>query len=103
MKKIKTVLYEILYFVQKIFRKNHLSDKEIWDCGFYLAKFILPRLIAFRSQKFHGYPDDVNSIVRSRTIASEENEREKIELENSPWQWVKMMQAVLSFKCNRIF
>jgi len=32
-----------------------------------------------------------------------ETAKKEMEFENSAWQWVKMMQAVLSFKRNRIF
>jgi hypothetical protein len=50
--RIKTT---IEYTLQKIFRRNHISDNEIWECYHFLAKLILPRLIAFRNLNKMGF------------------------------------------------
>ena len=89
--RIKNILYNIKYFFQKIFRKNHISDIEMWNCYVYLAKFILPRLKAFRTQKIHGYPNDINSISNSRTVAAEDDEQFKKELDN----WLKIIDEMI--------
>jgi len=87
----KEVLYIIKYAFQKIFRKNHISDYEIWNCRECLAKYILPRLKALRSQNFFCYPNDVNSISLSRTVIDKKNNRHKEELAN----WLKSMDEMI--------
>jgi len=87
----REILYKIKYAFQKIFRKNHISDYEIWNCRECLAKYILPRLNALRSQDFLCFPNDVNSISLSRTVIDKKNNRHKEELAN----WLKTMDEMI--------
>ena len=48
--------YTIIPFFQKVFRKNHTSDYELWDLYPVLSKFIVRKLKAFRDSKPQGYP-----------------------------------------------
>jgi hypothetical protein len=49
-------IFEVKYFFQRIFRKNHLSDVEVWECGFDIAKYSLKKIKAFRAMNRQGYP-----------------------------------------------
>ena len=92
MKKAKEILYKIKYFCQKIFRKNHISDIEIWNCKEHLAKYILPRLKVLRSQDFFYYPpNDVNSISISRTVIDKNNDEDKKNLSI----WLEMLDEMI--------
>jgi len=46
----------IKWILQKIFRKHHCSDLDLWGLDSHLIKIILPKLIAFRKRDLHGYP-----------------------------------------------
>ena len=94
----KRILYAIKYFLQKIFRKNHISDMEIWNCKESLAKYILPRLKALRKEEFFCYPnDDTDTVMPTRTLVSyddegnEEVEYDKEKLEN----WLKIIDEMI--------
>jgi len=49
---------EIKWCFQRLFRKHGCADIDFWGLDYHLAKIILPKLIAFRSQKLHGHPMD---------------------------------------------
>jgi len=87
----REILYKIKYTFQKIFRKNHISDYEIWNCRECLAKYILPRLNALRSQNFFCYPNDVNSISLSRTVINKDDEYDKEQLA----EWLKTLDEMI--------
>jgi len=89
--RMKDILRNIKYFFQRIFRKNHITDIEMWNCYVYLAKFILPRLQAFRNQDIHGYPNDINSISNSRTVANKDDEEFKEGLKD----WFKKIDEMI--------
>lgn len=42
--------------MQKIFRKSHCSDSDLWRLQVVLAKNILPKLIDYRNQNFDSFP-----------------------------------------------
>jgi hypothetical protein len=54
---IKNFFYEIKWFLQRIIRNHGAADIDLWSLDFHLAKIILPKLIAFRKSKLHGYPN----------------------------------------------
>ncbi len=43
---------------QRLYRKHGCGDIDLWGLDTHLAKIILPKLIAFRSQDLHGHPMD---------------------------------------------
>lgn len=47
---------EIKWKLQRIFRKGHYSDIDLWGLDTRLTDIILPKLIAFRNQGLHGFP-----------------------------------------------
>ena len=49
---------DVKWFCQKVVRKHHTSDLELWGLDSHLAKIILPKLLAFRARDLHGYPND---------------------------------------------
>jgi len=46
------------YLFQKIFRKNHLSNRDIWGTCYNMAPYILKRLEAFYNLDLMGVPFD---------------------------------------------
>ncbi len=53
---IKEIPFETKMLFQKIFRKHHTSNVELWNLNDHLAKIILPKLVAFREAKINSYP-----------------------------------------------
>lgn len=49
---------EIKWSLQRLFRRHGCADIDLWGLDYHLAKIILPKLIAFRSQELHGHPMD---------------------------------------------
>ena len=43
-------------FLQKVFRRDHLTDSETWNASYTIAKKVLPVLIRFRKSPRSGYP-----------------------------------------------
>jgi hypothetical protein len=50
--------YNIKYFFQKIYRKEHVSDCDFWSLDYHLAKIIYPKLKYFKNSRRVGYPID---------------------------------------------
>jgi len=69
--RIRSVYFEVKYLFQRIFRKNHLSDIEIWECGFDVAKYSLKKIKAFRAMNRHGHPGNLNSMEEWDKILDE--------------------------------
>jgi hypothetical protein len=57
-KKLKN---EIIWTFQRITRKHHAADVDLWSLDFHIAKILLPKLEMFRNQRFHSYPPTFNS------------------------------------------
>ena len=96
MTRLKKLLNNVKWFFQRVFRKNHISDIETWECNHYLAKFILPRLKALRKQELFCYPpDDVSSISVSKTVADENSKEDK---ENLAAWYNKIDEMIFAFE-----
>ncbi len=54
--RIRSVMFEVKSILQKIFRRNHLSDKEVWNTGSYMIANIHRRLVAFIKTERMGFP-----------------------------------------------
>lgn len=52
----ENIYYKIIYIFQFIFRKNHIPDKQIWNAGFYIIKYMYPRIKAFIELNKSGFP-----------------------------------------------
>jgi len=50
------MFYNTKRLIQKIFRKYHCSDFDLWSLDYHLAKIILPKLKAYRNKSRGGYP-----------------------------------------------
>lgn len=46
----------IKWFLQRVFRKTHTSDIDVWSLDVRLAEIILPKLLEFKKYEKHGYP-----------------------------------------------
>jgi len=49
-------VYNLRMFLQKVFRKNHIADNELWGMDYTMAPYILKYLKAFKASDRHGYP-----------------------------------------------
>ena len=52
----RDLYYDIKYKVQRIFRRHHLSDIDLWGFDSTMAEWIYPRLKAFINKERHGFP-----------------------------------------------
>jgi hypothetical protein len=55
---IKNLQYNFKYVIQKIFRPNHTSDRDLWNLDNHLAGIILPKIVAFKKLGRSSYPND---------------------------------------------
>lgn len=54
-RKLKDICFELRMILQKIFRKDHYSDNEVWDLFSHNTRWLLPRI--YQLKKHHmGYP-----------------------------------------------
>ena len=53
---IKDMWYNTIHHIQRIYRRNHVSDRDIWGIYYRLAEISLPKLIAFKNSNRHGTP-----------------------------------------------
>lgn len=47
---------EIFWVFQRIIRKHHCADVDLWSLDLHISHIILPKLEAFRKQKLHVTP-----------------------------------------------
>jgi len=52
---IKELKFHIKMVLQKIFRRDHTSDMEVWGLNSSLSRYLLPRLVRLR-KRLVGYP-----------------------------------------------
>jgi len=94
----RDLYYDIKYKSQRIFRRNHLSDIDLWGFDSTMAEWIYPRLKAFINKKRHGYPG-----IFSEYNENEWENREKynkaiaagIYLGGGSEAWEKTLQEIL--------
>lgn len=73
---------KVKWTFQKIFRKSHTSDPDLWSLDYFLAKKILPALKDFRKQDLNGYPSEFSSFEEASITRSAENPLTKEEYED---------------------
>jgi hypothetical protein len=56
--RIENFFNDTKYFLQRVFRRNHTADIDLWSLDFCLARYIYPRLLAFKKIHRMGYPSD---------------------------------------------
>ncbi|AEF80900.1 adenylate kinase [Leadbettera azotonutricia ZAS-9] len=49
-------------FFQRLYRRSHAADIDLWNMDVHLARIILPKLNSFREQEFDGYPGELGSL-----------------------------------------
>ena len=52
------MLFRIKQVLQRVFRRNHTADSDLWSLDIHLAEIIATKLKAFRSLELQGYPSD---------------------------------------------
>lgn len=96
--RIKDFMYSVKYFFQKLFRKSHTSDREIWNLHHYMAKSLYPKLKAFKDSKRVGYPGIFSEYHENEWKNREEYDKALAEgkLEGGgPDAWEKVLDEVL--------
>jgi len=69
--------YGVVSFFQKVFRKSHTSDKEIWNLSHYLAPIIYRKLQAFYDTERVGYPAAFSDYSEYEWKSKEEYEEKR--------------------------
>lgn len=72
---ISNPIREVKWFLQKVFRKNHTSDIELWGLYEYLSKYILRKLKAFKNYDRVGYPSTFASYYKDEWRSKEEYDK----------------------------
>jgi len=54
--RIKKLTKNIVWAFQRIIRKHHASDIDLYRLDLHISKLILPKLVAFRNQSLHFSP-----------------------------------------------
>lgn len=62
----------IKWSVQKLFRKTHTSDYEVWELYPVMAEWILPRLYEFKKYPRMGYPSTFSEYSENEWKSREE-------------------------------
>lgn len=68
----------LIHLGQKITRKGHFSDDELWDLFYNISRYVLPRLKRYKElmdRPFSGYPCEMIEGDVSRDITKEESEK----------------------------
>jgi len=53
---IKSLINNVIWIFQRIIRKHHTADIDLWNLDLYISKIFLPKLEAFRNQQLHVSP-----------------------------------------------
>jgi|GEM_PF-2513521 hypothetical protein len=97
--------YEIKYLFQKVLRKHHSSDKELWNLYDYLIKFIYPKLKAFKKMKRTGYPSMFCDYEDDMVFESKEQYEDYVKnsdmIGGGPEAWEKVLDEMI-FACEYI-
>jgi hypothetical protein len=88
----------IKWFIQKVFRKSHISDIELWNLDYTLAKIIIPKLIEFKNMKRKGFPTTFSKYSSDYGISILEYKNSFIGGEMQKWnEYVDEM--IFAFEC----
>lgn len=96
--RIGDFLRSIKYFFQKLFRKSHTSDREIWNLHYYMAKSLQPKLKAFKESKRVGYPAAFAEYFENEWKNKEEYDQAVAEGKlqgGGPEAWEKILDEIL--------
>ena len=52
------MIFKIKMFFQRVFRRTHTADSDLWSLDTHLAQIIAKKLILFRNQELSGIPMD---------------------------------------------
>ncbi|MFW6002598.1 MAG: hypothetical protein ACOCQD_04595, partial [archaeon] len=74
-RRIKDFFRTIKYTFQKLVRKHHTSNMELWNLHAHLAKIIYPKFKAFKEMKQHGYPADFSEYFEHEWSSKEEYDK----------------------------
>jgi hypothetical protein len=58
LRNIKELKNEICWILQRIVRKHHAADIDLWVLDFHITKILLPKLEAYRNKNLPSYSTD---------------------------------------------
>lgn len=96
--KIRNIISEIRWFFQRVFRKNHTSDNQIWDLAYTLIDYIRPKLQAFIDTEKMGYPAIFSEYNENEWRSKEEYDKaikEGKHLGGGPEAWDKVLKEMM--------
>jgi hypothetical protein len=93
-----TPIYHTRMRLQRLFRSDHLSDNQIWEAGFYMSKYCLKMLYAFKKYDRHGYPSTFSE-YNENEWNSKEDYNDAIKrgdlLGGGPSEWEKVLDHII--------
>ena len=96
--RIKDFFRSIKYTLQKVVRRHHTSDLELWNLHAHLAKIIYPKFKAFKEMKQHGYPSVFSEYHEHEWRSREEYDRAIKEgkmIGGGPEKWEEVQDEIL--------
>jgi len=95
---IPQCFYDVKYFFQRIIRKHHSADIDLWGLDYHLARIILPKLKAFRSRDLHGHPASFCDWDENIGISKEDydkNFKEGVYVGGGQDAWLKTLDEMI--------
>jgi len=91
-------IFALRMLFQKIFRKDHISDNELWGLDHSMAPYILKYLKAFKKSDRHGYPGYFSEYNENEWRSKEEYDEAVIEdriLGGGNKAWEKILDIII--------
>ena len=60
-----------IFNLQRLFRKGHYSNEDLWNLSTSLARIILPKIVAYKNMDRSGYPSFVKNAIEWEAILDE--------------------------------
>ncbi len=96
--KLEYIYWQIRYFFQRLFRKNHLSDYDAFECVSSIVHKVYPLVKNYYETKRVGYPMDFIEWEEGCGYTKEEYEEYKQSgdiLGGGPEAWEKVLQEII--------
>jgi len=96
--RIKDKCHSIKYTMQRIFRRYHLSDVDVWNLDSTMAKWIYPRLKEYIKMERHGYPSAFSEYDKNYWRSKERYDeaiKNGKQLGGGPEAWEKVLQEMV--------
>lgn len=86
---------EAKWALQRVIRKGHYSDSDLWSLDSALAKIILPKLIAFKNSNRAGYPSNFSEYDESFGGTKEEYENNPNYVGGGGERWEEILDEMI--------